>query len=241
MTHEELRESIPLYAIDALPPEEEVEVRAHLETCDGCDELLTEHLRVAGDLALIAEPVAPPSSLRDRLLEQARSVRQSAPDPSVSRASARAARWRRAAAALTAVSVAIAAAAFLLARRVDQQTDDLREQERAITVITDTAAELLPMRATSENPGASGSVYIGRRGRAAAVVVAGLEDPAERIYALWIIADGNPIRVKDFTPDADGTAVLYVAENVEDLDAMAITLEPNPGNASPRGPAILRS
>ena len=40
MNHDELRDLVPIYALDALGGDEELEVRSHLEACQPCRLLL---------------------------------------------------------------------------------------------------------------------------------------------------------------------------------------------------------
>jgi hypothetical protein len=76
VTHDELRDLVPIHALNALAPEEEREVSAHLAVCGACQEAFDAFQRVAGGVALVASPVAPPAALRERLLQQAAHTRQ---------------------------------------------------------------------------------------------------------------------------------------------------------------------
>ena len=68
MNHDELRDLVPIYALDALGGDEELEVRSHVEACEPCRLLLESHLDAAAGLALAAESVTPPADLRSRLM-----------------------------------------------------------------------------------------------------------------------------------------------------------------------------
>src|SRR2546423_3001209 len=111
MNHAELRDLVPIYALDALGGDEELEVRSHLEACQPCRLLLESHIQAAGALALAAEPVTPPPDLRNRLMTAVTSSPQppSLP-PAVPLRSLRSATWQRATA-----HVAVAAPLALLA------------------------------------------------------------------------------------------------------------------------------
>ena len=70
MTHDEIEGLVPLLALDALSPPEELSVRTHLEGCPRCTALLREHLETAAGLALLARPAAPPAGLKARLMAE---------------------------------------------------------------------------------------------------------------------------------------------------------------------------
>jgi len=75
-----VRETAALYALGALPPEESRSFERHLEEgCAVCADEAIASLRATSALAeLAADPVAPPPTLRDRLL--ARLAEEKAPD-----------------------------------------------------------------------------------------------------------------------------------------------------------------
>jgi anti-sigma factor ChrR (cupin superfamily) len=69
MTHEQLRELLPLLALDVLSPAERSALAAHLDDgCDACAAELSAHRATALDLAYDAPPAAPPAGLRERVL-----------------------------------------------------------------------------------------------------------------------------------------------------------------------------
>ena len=71
----DLHELTAGYALDALDAAEHERYEAHLASCERCREDLQGFWQVAGSLAYAAAGPAPPASLRDRILEQARSER----------------------------------------------------------------------------------------------------------------------------------------------------------------------
>jgi anti-sigma factor ChrR (cupin superfamily) len=79
VTHEQLRELLPLLALDLLSPDERADLRAHLDTgCADCAGELRAHRATAADLAYVAPSVHPPSGLRERVL---RACTQTSPGP----------------------------------------------------------------------------------------------------------------------------------------------------------------
>ncbi len=71
----ELHELTAGYALDALEPGEHERYEEHLASCERCREELQSFWSVAGSLAHAAGGPMPPASLRERILEQARSER----------------------------------------------------------------------------------------------------------------------------------------------------------------------
>ena len=61
MTHDELKDSLPAFALDALDPHERAEVAAHVATCAACTAELAVLDRVVAGVGLEAPPVTPPS------------------------------------------------------------------------------------------------------------------------------------------------------------------------------------
>src|SRR2546430_16493771 len=103
MTHDELRQLVPIYALDGLEGDEGLEVQSHLEVCPICREALDAHVQAAGNLAFFVEPVQPPADLRRRLLEAVAGSGQAEPaDPplNVARHPLREVRWEQVVAGL---------------------------------------------------------------------------------------------------------------------------------------------
>ncbi len=63
------------------------------------------------------------------------------------------------------------------------------------------------------------------------------------VYELWAIADGTPQAAGVFQPGPDGVARLEIADAslLEDVDALAVTVEPAPGSEQPTSEPILLS
>lgn len=69
MTHDQIKELLAAYALDALDPDENAIVKSHLaEGCSSCQQQLAEFESVSGLIGLTAEPVAPPRQTRAALL-----------------------------------------------------------------------------------------------------------------------------------------------------------------------------
>lgn len=75
MTHEELEEAVPLYAIGALERPERQALEAHLLSgCTACHASLKEYQTVASLLPFGLTPVAPPENLKAKILHAPSSI-----------------------------------------------------------------------------------------------------------------------------------------------------------------------
>ena len=81
MTHHEVRDLIPGYAVDALEPEEAARVEGHLMSCGGCRSELAILREAAASLAAGVPQTAPPPELRDKIVQtvEGRRRRMSSP------------------------------------------------------------------------------------------------------------------------------------------------------------------
>jgi len=236
MNHEELKELVPVMAIDALPASEEMELRTHLQDCDECSQLLADHSETALDLALSAVPVAPDPALRDRLLEEIRHQPQiGAEVVSIGQKPG----LRRTAFTLSAAAALVFAmlSGILIIKNRAQQSE-LAEQRKALAVIS-ASSDRLTMAPGPDAPAASGRIFLPAGNDSLAAVVSGLDDPGSKVYALWVIVDGKPKHLADFTPDDSGSALVYIDRPVVSFDGLAITLEPKKDAKAPTGPIYL--
>jgi anti-sigma-K factor RskA len=88
-THDDVIDLAAAFVLGALTPEEDAAVREHIATCDIGHPEIDELGGVAQTLALAAEPVEPPASLKLRILERAAEMEQLPAEPSTSRPAGR--------------------------------------------------------------------------------------------------------------------------------------------------------
>jgi hypothetical protein len=242
VTHDELKQMVPILALDALPPEEEAELVAHLKLCRECSMLLTQHQQTAGMLALSAGDVPPPAALKGRILREAQRSGQLQPPPAQVRQLPvnRLRRWQLAGlAAACVVAVLGGAVVVRQANRLNQQEIVVAQQRDALEIIGSPSSVEVPMTATANGQGTEGKVFVSGEEDAAAVLVRGLDDPGDEVYTLWLIEEGgDPEPVEDFLPDGAVT-VLKVDQPVDGDATLAITREPRRGNTAPEGPILL--
>ena len=71
MTHEELEDSVPLYAAGALDKVERQALEAHLLSgCASCHSALKDYQSIAALLPLSLSPITPPRSLKARVMAE---------------------------------------------------------------------------------------------------------------------------------------------------------------------------
>ena len=243
MNHDELRDLVPIYALDALGGDEELEVRSHLEACQPCRLLLDSHLQAAAALALAAKPVTPPADLRSRLMTAvAASPQAPSLPPAVPLRSLRSVTWQRVS-ALVAVAALLALGAFSY-----RQTRHLHEQERRLAAqgaifqaLASPLTTAVPLTGTGSGVNASAELYVSGDKHTAGLVARGLSDPGKNVYQLWLIENNVPAPVEAFRPDSSGLALVQIRTNLSNMQGMAVTVEARAGNPAPQGPFVLKS
>jgi anti-sigma-K factor RskA len=76
VNHEELESLAPAYALGALDGEDLVQFRNHLQTCESCRKLVSEHEETSLGLAFSLRPERPSDGLRARVLSEVRQSRR---------------------------------------------------------------------------------------------------------------------------------------------------------------------
>src|SRR2546421_41615 len=243
MNRDELRDLVPIYALDALAGDEEVEVRSHLEACQPCRLLLESHLQAAAALALAVKPVTPPAELRSRLMAAvAASPQAPSLPPAVPLRSLRSVTWQRVS-ALVAVAALLALGAFSY-----RQTRHLHEQERRLAAqgaifqaLASPLTTAVPLTGTGSGVNASAELYVSGDKHTAGLVARGLSDPGKNVYQPWLIENNVPAPAQAFRPDSSGIALVQIRTNLSNMQGMAVTLEAKAGNSAPQGPFVLKS
>jgi hypothetical protein len=245
MTHDELRRLVPIYALDALEGDEELEVRSHLEVCPICRDALEAHVQAAGTLALAVEPVQPPPDMRRRLLEAVTETEQAdpaGPRPAAARRPRRVVRWEQVVAIFSAAAVlALGVFTYSLAQRLSTRDRQLARQNQVIVGLSSPLILTVPMVASGSAVKATGNIYVAADHRSAGLVATGLSDPGKRIYQLWLIVDNQPTPLEPFRPDPNGIALVPIQGNLAPMQGMAVTLEQRPNLPKPHGDMVLRT
>jgi hypothetical protein len=214
--HALIDELLAIRSLDGLDGDDvallEREFAAHGD-CDECRRLEVEHAEVAGMLALALDPRPVDEGMADRILapEQVKEQRKErGPDRSAAaptdefsaRRDVRVGRWQAAFGIAAAVALVLA---FVLATRPSVNVPG------TIVAFEGAPGEL----AMAYTPGERGALVWG----------AGLPDPGgDKLYELWMIEDGKPVRGACLAP-TEGAVATYLDADLSSAELMAVTVE----------------
>jgi len=246
MTCEELRDRYALYAVGALPPEEQAPLEEHLARgCPTCTAGVAAFQEVAALLAYDAAAKAPPPLLRERVLTRAAPGRQP-----TALAARRRPTWGLAAAWAAAALVAAAGLAYGLALRgqVREQAALIRglqvrlaEHEDLMAIITDPCTRIIRMVGAEPAPPPEAQAFWNPQ-RGMRLFAVNLPPLAEgESYWLWIRTATDTVPAAAFFPDARGSARLTLT-GLPDLSTargLKVTRERDPAPRHPAGPVLM--
>jgi anti-sigma-K factor RskA len=192
------------YALDSLGDEEERGFEQHLATCEQCRDDLAGLREAAAGLAYGAAGPAPPTALKERILEQARAER-----PNVVPL-ARRRGWTAPLAAAAALAAAVALGVGVWSATRPATTDPFA------AILARSGAKLVPM-------GGRGAVAVAPDGTAA-IALTVPPAPAGKTYEAWVIEGGKPTKAGLFA-GRNGTSVRHLERPVPRGAIVAVTLE----------------
>jgi anti-sigma-K factor RskA len=229
--HHQFDEAVAAYAIGALDADDRAAFETHLATCERCRSELADLRRVGAALAMAAEPVAPPPSLKARTIAFAtsqtpRAVSAPAAVPVLTPKRPGLSFVRLAAAAGFIATVGLGLYAWSLQSRVDtlerlvsdvsDRAEQLRDQVaalrldnirliRAADVVEAPDVVRVNLEGTTDGPGARGRAFLSRS-RGLVVSAEGLPAlSAGRAYQLWMVMPGQqPVSAGMMKVDARG-------------------------------------
>ncbi|HET8929415.1 MAG TPA: anti-sigma factor [Acidimicrobiales bacterium] len=226
-SHDELRELVAAYSLDALEPAETAEVAEHLAGCAECRAELRELRTIAGQLG--TSDTAPPTGLWDRISEE---LVDDPPTPIASAKRGRSRRW--VALAVAAAIVAIVGLGVLVINQ--QRRLDDAHREIAAQVEGQGAVERAA-RAAAAAPGSRQVALVSPQGDAVADVVIASTDEAYVIprsmrplgsgetYQLWG-KHGSQLISLGVLGSRPTATLLSLPSGIE---AIAVTVEDAPG------------
>ena len=249
------------YAIDALEPSERTSFEEHLATCADC-RAEVQSLREAAALLAETSAVEPPPALRERLLDDIKTVRPLPPlvqhdQPAVRAESssgappvassvaepvsldaARRRRFRPALAAAAAVAAAVAAV-IVGGVVVTQPWDNNQSTEQQLTAADRVLGDPGAQHVTQEFPdGATATVVRSKEEGKAVLVTAKMPPPPEgKVYELWLRTPKGVMMPAGLMPVKADQTVLLKGE-ATDATAVGITVEPVGGSDKPTSAPI---
>ena len=261
MNCEEVRELIESHALDALPRDEALNVRAHLRECADCRAHAEDSQRLAQLLRLSPPELDPPTGLRARVLAAARSKREA--EGASARAPAGVAqnplawlfarpvgRWAAAAAVLPLMlsgwlalqMMTMRAEMEATARTVTETWRTAQDATELMGKVVEAGGEMTPLQSTAMAPGAKGTLYYMPGESKGVLLVQGLPEPAPgMVYQCWLWRGEERMNAGTFYREDDGRGMLVVTAPMplRSLDVVRITDEPQGGSAEPRGQPYL--
>ncbi len=231
MSHEQVFDLIPAYALGALNEMEARLVQEHLEQCAACQSELRAYRQVAEDLALAVHQRTPPETIKQRLMAR---VRLTASQPQKAPETGGFLAW------LTHLTPAWSLVSLVLLltlvvsnvwlwQRLNNQTQ--REKFHVVT-----------LAGTDFTPGSSGVLVISTDGADGTLVVENLPvlDEAQQ-YQLWLIKDGARTSGGVFSVSKTGYGHMGIWDvgSLLDYQAFGITIEPAGGSPGPTGKKVL--
>jgi hypothetical protein len=218
--HDRVEELLAARALDGLDPEEaalaERALVEHVPWCARCREALDGFSAVAGDLGLLAEPVATPETLDARVKR------------SLVRHRRRSAGWAVAAAA-SVIALALGGWNLVLNTQLADR-DALREATQAFVRPQSTVVAMQGSQAAS-------MVYDHEEDRMI-VVATGLPE-TDGVYRVWCVSGGDPWSAGTLQPDEEGTAVLEIDADPSRVTAVMVTEEPHEEAPAPSASPVV--
>jgi anti-sigma-K factor RskA len=233
--HEQLEDSVAAWVLGAVDAREAEMLRAHIETCPTCPELVVRLRRAVNSLPLVVDEVAPPARLRESILAAAAASPRIAPAPGPTRGKVRPApintrkfEWR----VLERIPAYAAAAAVMLALVVGIVAGDLAGRSSS----TPAPAQVVRYTMSGHDglAGASANVVVLKSDGVALVTFNGLPSPGSgKVYELWLITPASradPAGV--FVPDTNGTTIVVVNRPLKGYTTIAVTTEQGPDGST---------
>ena len=224
--HDEMESLVAAWVLGALDSDEAESVRIHVEGCASCREVAARLRRVVGALPLVADEVAPPARLRERVLAAAAASPRAAGRPVAVRTPRSQPSRPRPLPRLPVYAVAAIAVIALLSGVVLDRALYGPPAPAQVARYTLTGHQ--------EMAGAQATVIDLRADGLALVDFRGLPQLAPgRVYEVWLIkAGGSPEAAAVFVPDSNGSKVVLVSRALTGYSVMAVTNEAGPDGAA---------
>lgn len=263
LTCEEVRELLPLLALNALDVDERDVVDDHLAECSACLEELAGYFETAAAVALALPQSDPSPAVKSRLLAEARRTRMQPVGAGRGRISQRPlSAARRAWHWQVSLSTLVASVALLLAAgstvwalslraeldaqnaRIATLSERANNYARVTAVLQAADTQIRVLQSTSGAPDTFGRVYIDPDTSEGMLMVRNLPPlPQGRVYQLWVAgADGTrqSAGLLTWTDKAgNGYTLIKCPEKLSRWRWFNVTEEPAGGSPTPTGTRVL--
>ena len=218
LDHSRYEEDVGAYLLGALDEPERRDFERHLEECPRCAMDLARLRPAADAIPRSVAQVAPPASLKRSIM---REVDGEAPRRSLARFLPSLPAFRPAA-ALAGVAAALLVG-LVVGLGLGRSTD---ESGRTVTAKMD----------RGRLPAASGSLDVPADGTGGVLRVQGMpRPPSGRVYQAWVQRAGAVVPQPTFDIARDGSGAAALTEDLDDADAVLVTVENRGGARSPTG------
>jgi anti-sigma factor RsiW len=247
MAGEHIAAEIADFLFDELGPEEKRAFSAHVDECAACRRELLETQSVLQAQPEQLDPVAPPPSLKSRLLEAAGADLRPADD--VMSAEAREGgkvvlgpwHWAGvglAAGFLLAVLGGVLGWAIYLNSEVSERDEQLAESREAIEAIV-SSGQILTMEGTAAAPDVHAALVVPREGEGVLVLANNVPAPEQGTgYHLWLFSEDTPTPGGVLVPDENGRIATRLDADISGFDRMELDLQPL-GSEEPGGTTVI--
>jgi anti-sigma-K factor RskA len=235
-----IHEDAASYALGALDARESQEIEAHCAYCGPCDQLAQDAQQIAHRLGFLADPVAPPPGLKQRLMVRL-SRDELAPRPSASFR-----RLRLVSAALAAMfvismiyTIRMSSAHSAMSEQLEALRSERQQEHDFLTQQGTTMRKLsIPLQSVAA-ANQTGIMYMRPAEGSAMLVVDRMPQlPAGQVYQLWFAAETATVPMGTFSVDEAGHKVVMLSTALAPYTKFMITVEPAGGAARP-GPVVL--
>ncbi len=233
-TEEHVFDQLPAYALGSLDEQEALHVTRHLEGCSICRAELTTYQAVTDQLGLGAPVIAPPASLRQKVLQAVTEQSQAQQLAQRKGGLLQTLRlWFTPMRLAGTLLVLILAASNLFLWQQAQQIHAANQVAEFSTVA---------LVGTSADPQARGMIVISQTGQYGTLVVENLRPlDANHQYQLWLNQHGQHTNGGVFSITGDGytSTLIWSPQALNQYTGFGITIEPTGGSPQPTGEKVL--
>ena len=246
-SHEELEALSAGYVLMTLEPEEQRAFETHVFSCPSCSQLVVEMTGVTGALNTLVEDRQPPPQLGERILNSIRAETQESGRQAATSLPIRREWWRTfanpriMAAVIGMLLLAIAGLSFWVVRlddSLDARNARIARSYKAISIMAK-AEQWWRLEQGSSALQARGVLAHSSGQEAACLVLWNLPSTEGMRYNAWVLDGGSHTRIGNMWPLGESLWII-IPGNVDQLDAVTVTLEEMPDPNEPTGPVVAR-